>query len=170
MYSGTSGSPLAAYIFMGPVFYQKLKHMVMDKLHARAWCAVLFAFLKNPISDRRGMVPEYYFQTIIFLFGKWSTLWPQILLRSASPVFTAVSSLMLSNASSWYLAQAHPPTHWRVPCVCLSVYCIIIVCFIQAFTRWWPSTWSVQFLLWLLATLRWIRWNGAWLSHFIRRR
>jgi DNA-directed RNA polymerase III subunit RPC2 len=36
MYSGTSGSPLAAYIFMGPVFYQKLKHMVMDKLHARA--------------------------------------------------------------------------------------------------------------------------------------
>lgn len=34
--SGTSGEPLLSYIFMGPVFYQKLKHMVMDKMHARA--------------------------------------------------------------------------------------------------------------------------------------
>ncbi|KAJ8601877.1 hypothetical protein CTAYLR_002701 [Chrysophaeum taylorii] len=36
LYSGVSGEPLRAYIFMGPVFYQKLKHMVMDKMHARA--------------------------------------------------------------------------------------------------------------------------------------
>lgn len=36
LYSGASGEPLRAYIFMGPVFYQKLKHMVMDKMHARA--------------------------------------------------------------------------------------------------------------------------------------
>uniref|UniRef100_A0A7S2DCI5 DNA-directed RNA polymerase subunit beta n=1 Tax=Octactis speculum TaxID=3111310 RepID=A0A7S2DCI5_9STRA len=34
--SGITGEPLSAYIFMGPVFYQKLKHMVMDKMHARA--------------------------------------------------------------------------------------------------------------------------------------
>ena len=36
MYSGTNGQPLDAYIFSGPVFYQKLKHMVLDKMHARA--------------------------------------------------------------------------------------------------------------------------------------
>ena len=36
LYSGTSGAPLDAYIFAGPVFYQKLKHMVLDKMHARA--------------------------------------------------------------------------------------------------------------------------------------
>ena len=36
LYSGTSGEPLDAYIFSGPVFYQKLKHMVLDKAHARA--------------------------------------------------------------------------------------------------------------------------------------
>uniref|UniRef100_A0A6U4JF41 DNA-directed RNA polymerase subunit beta n=1 Tax=Phaeomonas parva TaxID=124430 RepID=A0A6U4JF41_9STRA len=34
--SGTSGEQICSYIFMGPVFYQKLKHMVMDKMHARA--------------------------------------------------------------------------------------------------------------------------------------
>lgn len=35
-YSGTNGDPLDAYIFSGPVFYQKLKHMVLDKMHARS--------------------------------------------------------------------------------------------------------------------------------------
>ncbi|GMH28958.1 hypothetical protein Nepgr_030801 [Nepenthes gracilis] len=36
LYSGITGSPLQAYIFMGPIYYQKLKHMVLDKMHARA--------------------------------------------------------------------------------------------------------------------------------------
>lgn len=34
--SGVTGEPLSAYIFIGPVYYQKLKHMVLDKMHARA--------------------------------------------------------------------------------------------------------------------------------------
>lgn len=34
--SGITGEPLEAYIFNGPVYYQKLKHMVLDKMHARA--------------------------------------------------------------------------------------------------------------------------------------
>jgi DNA-directed RNA polymerase III subunit RPC2 len=36
MTSGITGEPLQSYVFAGPVFYQKLKHMVMDKMHARA--------------------------------------------------------------------------------------------------------------------------------------
>ncbi|KAL1473089.1 hypothetical protein MTO96_038937, partial [Rhipicephalus appendiculatus] len=34
--SGITGELLSAYIYMGPIYYQKLKHMVMDKVHARA--------------------------------------------------------------------------------------------------------------------------------------
>ena len=34
--NGTTGEPLEANIFMGPVYYQKLKHMVVDKIHARS--------------------------------------------------------------------------------------------------------------------------------------
>ena len=34
--SGITGEPLEAYIYMGPVYYQRLKHMVQDKMHARA--------------------------------------------------------------------------------------------------------------------------------------
>uniref|UniRef100_A0A0D9Z8N5 DNA-directed RNA polymerase subunit beta n=1 Tax=Oryza glumipatula TaxID=40148 RepID=A0A0D9Z8N5_9ORYZ len=34
--SGILGHPCQAYVFMGPIYYQKLKHMVLDKMHARA--------------------------------------------------------------------------------------------------------------------------------------
>jgi DNA-directed RNA polymerase III subunit RPC2 len=34
--SGITGEPVGAYIFFGPVFYQRLKHMVADKVHARS--------------------------------------------------------------------------------------------------------------------------------------
>ncbi|XP_042435743.1 DNA-directed RNA polymerase III subunit 2-like [Zingiber officinale] len=36
LYSGITGCPLQAYIFMGPIYYQKLKHMVIDKMHVCA--------------------------------------------------------------------------------------------------------------------------------------
>ena len=34
--SGTTGKYLNCYVFSGPIFYQRLKHMVADKIHARA--------------------------------------------------------------------------------------------------------------------------------------
>lgn len=36
LYSGASGEPIPAYVFFGPIYYQKLKHMVQDKMHSRA--------------------------------------------------------------------------------------------------------------------------------------
>lgn len=34
--SGITGNPLPTYVFTGPIYYQKLKHMVQDKMHSRA--------------------------------------------------------------------------------------------------------------------------------------
>ncbi|GJD08359.1 DNA-directed RNA polymerase II subunit 2 [Galdieria sulphuraria] len=36
MYNGFTGRPLEAHIFIGPTYYQRLKHMVDDKIHSRA--------------------------------------------------------------------------------------------------------------------------------------
>ena len=36
LYDGLTGEQIQASIFMGPVFYQRLKHMVTDKQHSRA--------------------------------------------------------------------------------------------------------------------------------------
>lgn len=36
LYNGLTGEQLEANIFIGPVFYQRLKHMVIDKQHSRA--------------------------------------------------------------------------------------------------------------------------------------
>jgi len=36
MISGITGESMEAMIFMGPIYYQRLRHMVIDKVHARA--------------------------------------------------------------------------------------------------------------------------------------
>ncbi|CAI0550255.1 unnamed protein product [Linum tenue] len=36
MYQGGTGRPLESMVFMGPTYYQRLKHMVDDKIHSRA--------------------------------------------------------------------------------------------------------------------------------------
>jgi DNA-directed RNA polymerase II subunit RPB2 len=36
MTNGMTGEPIKAKIFMGPTYYQRLKHMVADKMHSRA--------------------------------------------------------------------------------------------------------------------------------------
>mmetsp|Transcript_29447 Transcript_29447/g.59712 ORF Transcript_29447/g.59712 Transcript_29447/m.59712 type:complete len:682 (-) Transcript_29447:1752-3797(-) len=36
MYQGHTGKPLCARVFIGPTFYQRLKHLVDDKVHSRA--------------------------------------------------------------------------------------------------------------------------------------
>ena len=36
LYNGFTGRKLMAQVFLGPTYYQRLKHMVDDKIHSRA--------------------------------------------------------------------------------------------------------------------------------------
>ncbi len=36
LYNGMTGKKIKSMIFIGPTYYQRLKHMVSDKIHARA--------------------------------------------------------------------------------------------------------------------------------------
>ena len=36
LYNGFTGRKLNAQVFIGPTYYQRLKHMVDDKIHSRA--------------------------------------------------------------------------------------------------------------------------------------
>ena len=59
-----TGEPLEAFIFMGPVYYQKLKHMVLDKV--------------TEISDLRSEIwdlsPERRPEPPLGLRGSWEAL------------------------------------------------------------------------------------------------
>lgn len=51
MYNGMTGKKLRAQIFIGPTYYQRLKHMVDDKMHARARGA-LQILSRQPLEGR----------------------------------------------------------------------------------------------------------------------
>jgi len=51
MYDGATGKPLHAQVFMGPTFYQRLKHMVDDKAHARS-TGPMQILVRQPLEGR----------------------------------------------------------------------------------------------------------------------
>jgi DNA-directed RNA polymerase II subunit RPB2 len=51
MYSGFTGEQLEASIFIGPAFYQRLKHMVNDKYHSRA-TGPMAGLTRQPLEGR----------------------------------------------------------------------------------------------------------------------
>jgi len=51
MYSGHTGEMIKAKIFIGPTYYQRLKHMVDDKMHARA-SGVYQNLTRQPLEGR----------------------------------------------------------------------------------------------------------------------
>lgn len=58
MYSGMTGEILTGTVFIGPTYYQRLKHMIMDKLSARSTGPVQ-AFTRQPANHGRKMGIEY---------------------------------------------------------------------------------------------------------------
>ena len=48
MYSGHTGRKMNTQIFLGPTYYQRLKHMVDDKIHSRCEFFLVFLEPKSP--------------------------------------------------------------------------------------------------------------------------
>lgn len=64
MYNGMTGEIINARIFIGPTYYQRLKHMVDDKIHARAQGHVTM-LTRQPLEGRsrdggENLTPQWY--------------------------------------------------------------------------------------------------------------
>jgi DNA-directed RNA polymerase II subunit RPB2 len=51
LYDGFTGKPMKSLVFIGPTYYQRLKHMVQDKIHARAR-GQLQTLTRQPVEGR----------------------------------------------------------------------------------------------------------------------
>ena len=52
MYNGTTGEEFHALIYIGVCYYQRLKHMVQDKIHARASRGPVSTLFRQPVDGR----------------------------------------------------------------------------------------------------------------------
>jgi len=52
LYNGFTGEQIKTDIFIGPTYYQRLKHMSGDKIHARASCGPIVTMTRQPAEGR----------------------------------------------------------------------------------------------------------------------
>ncbi len=52
LYNGITGDMIQSEIFMGPTFYQRLKHMVKDKIHSRGFNGPIQMLTRQPAEGR----------------------------------------------------------------------------------------------------------------------
>jgi DNA-directed RNA polymerase II subunit RPB2 len=52
VYNGHSGLPLKVTMFIGPTYYQRLKHMTVDKCHSRSASGPVTALVRQPAEGR----------------------------------------------------------------------------------------------------------------------
>ena len=52
MYNPRTGEQMQTTIFIGPTFYQRLKHMVKDKIHSRSSCGPIVLMTRQPAEGR----------------------------------------------------------------------------------------------------------------------
>eukprot|EP00056_Hartaetosiga_gracilis_P005083 m.81120 g.81120 ORF g.81120 m.81120 type:complete len:1154 (+) comp12046_c0_seq2:38-3499(+) len=124
--SGTSGEPLEAFIFFGPVYYQKLKHMVMDKMHARS-TGPMTLLTRQPTEGRSkkgGLRLGEMERDCLIGHGSSMLLLERLMLSSDSYKMNACSKCGLLGYSGWcqYCKSSRHVSMLQLPYACKLLF------------------------------------------------
>lgn len=124
--SGITGEPLTAYIFFGPVYYQKLKHMVLDKMHARAKGprAVLTRQPTEGRSRDGGLRLGEMERDCLIAYGASMLLLERLMISSDAFEVDVCSECGLMGYSGWchYCLSSHNISTLKIPYACKLLF------------------------------------------------
>ncbi|KAK3707608.1 hypothetical protein QZH41_017867, partial [Actinostola sp. cb2023] len=124
--SGITGEPLSAYIFFGPVFYQKLKHMVLDKMHARSKGprAVLTRQPTEGRSRDGGLRLGEMERDCLIAYGASMLLIERLMISSDAFEVDVCGECGLMGYSGWchYCKSSHNIASLKIPYACKLLF------------------------------------------------
>ncbi|XP_067036471.1 DNA-directed RNA polymerase III subunit RPC2-like [Acropora muricata] len=124
--SGITGEPLTAYIYFGPVYYQKLKHMVLDKMHARAKGprAVLTRQPTEGRSRDGGLRLGEMERDCLIAYGSSMLLLERLMISSDAFEVDVCSECGLMGYSGWchYCSSSHNISTLKIPYACKLLF------------------------------------------------
>jgi DNA-directed RNA polymerase III subunit RPC2 len=124
--SGITGEALNAYIFFGPVYYQKLKHMVMDKMHARSRGprAVLTRQPTEGRSRDGGLRLGEMERDCLIGYGASNLLLERLMISSDAFPVEVCGNCGLMGYSGWcqYCKSSEQVTMLRIPYACKLLF------------------------------------------------
>lgn len=124
--SGITGEAMQAYVFYGPMFYQKLKHMVMDKMHARS-VGPMTLLTRQPTEGRArdgGLRLGEMERDCLISYGASMLLLERLMISSDAFEVHACSNCGLLGYSGWcqYCRSSGGVSKLKMPYACKLLF------------------------------------------------